>query len=165
MLFVEDTTRAREQAQQLKLAALGRLTANIAHEIRNPLAAISHAAELLGEEKRGAGPRAPDAHHPRQRAAPRPHGDGRAAAQPARPRPAEPIRLQPWLGRLRRRVRANEAVPAERFVLETRARVVVEFDREHLHQVMWNLVRNAVRHARAEPRAACASRSAAGRPA
>src|SRR5581483_8197073 len=42
VLFVEDTTRAREQAQQLKLAALGRLTANIAHEIRNPLAAISH---------------------------------------------------------------------------------------------------------------------------
>jgi two-component system sensor histidine kinase PilS (NtrC family) len=38
----------------LKLAALGRLTANIAHEIRNPLSAISHAAELLDEEKRGA---------------------------------------------------------------------------------------------------------------
>ena len=54
MLFLEDTTRAREQAQQLKLAALGRLTANIAHEIRNPLAAISHAAELLSEEKRDA---------------------------------------------------------------------------------------------------------------
>ena len=52
VLFVEDTTRAREQAQQFKLAALGRLTANIAHEIRNPLAAISHASELLQEEKR-----------------------------------------------------------------------------------------------------------------
>ena len=57
VVFIEDTTRVRDQAQQLKLAALGRLTANIAHEIRNPLAAISHAAELLGEEKRGAGPR------------------------------------------------------------------------------------------------------------
>ena len=57
VLFVEDTTRSREEAQQLKLAALGRLTANIAHEIRNPLSAISHAAELLDEEKRGARPR------------------------------------------------------------------------------------------------------------
>jgi 16S rRNA C967 or C1407 C5-methylase (RsmB/RsmF family) len=38
------------QAQQLKLASLGRLTANIAHEIRNPLSAISHATELLQEE-------------------------------------------------------------------------------------------------------------------
>ncbi len=50
--FIEDLTRLREQAQQLKLAALGRLTANIAHEIRNPLSAISHAAELLDEEQR-----------------------------------------------------------------------------------------------------------------
>src|SRR6185369_15648771 len=52
VLFIDDTTRTREQAQQFKLAALGRLTANIAHEIRNPLAAISHASELLNEEKR-----------------------------------------------------------------------------------------------------------------
>ena len=47
VLAVEDLSRSREQAQQIKLAALGRLTANIAHEIRNPLSAISHAAELL----------------------------------------------------------------------------------------------------------------------
>src|SRR3989440_481978 len=53
VVFIEDMTRTREQAQQIKLAALGRLTANIAHEIRNPLAAISHAAELLDEENRG----------------------------------------------------------------------------------------------------------------
>ena len=53
VVFVEDLTRLREQAQQLKLAALGRLTANIAHEIRNPLSAISHAAELLGEDDGG----------------------------------------------------------------------------------------------------------------
>jgi signal transduction histidine kinase len=52
VVFVEDMTRSREQAQQLKLAALGRLTANIAHEIRNPLSAISHASELLAEERR-----------------------------------------------------------------------------------------------------------------
>ena len=49
VLFVEDVSRSREQARQLKLAALGRLTANIAHEIRNPLSAISHAGQLLAE--------------------------------------------------------------------------------------------------------------------
>jgi hypothetical protein len=53
LVFLEDMGRLQEQAQQMKLAALGRLTANIAHEIRNPLSAISHAGELLREERRG----------------------------------------------------------------------------------------------------------------
>ena len=49
MLFVEDTQKLNQEAQQLKLASLGRLTASIAHEIRNPLGAISHASQLLDE--------------------------------------------------------------------------------------------------------------------
>lgn len=51
LIFLEDTSRITEQAQQLKLASLGRLTASIAHEIRNPLGAISHAAQLLAESE------------------------------------------------------------------------------------------------------------------
>lgn len=47
--FIEDTGAVSEKAQQLKLASLGRLTASIAHEIRNPLSAINHAAQLLSE--------------------------------------------------------------------------------------------------------------------
>jgi two-component system sensor histidine kinase PilS (NtrC family) len=49
LLFVEDYTPITEAAQTLKLNALGKLTASIAHEIRNPLAAISHASQLLDE--------------------------------------------------------------------------------------------------------------------
>jgi two-component system sensor histidine kinase PilS (NtrC family) len=51
LVFLEDTTSLTQQAQNLKLASLGRLTASIAHEIRNPLGALSHAAQLLSESE------------------------------------------------------------------------------------------------------------------
>ena len=49
IIFLEDTSFLNQQAQSLKLASLGRLTASIAHEIRNPLGALSHAAQLMQE--------------------------------------------------------------------------------------------------------------------
>jgi len=49
LIFIDDNQQVYTQAQQLKLASLGRLTASIAHEIRNPLGALSHANQLLQE--------------------------------------------------------------------------------------------------------------------
>ena len=49
IVFLEDTSLLAEKVQQSKLAALGRLSASIAHEIRNPVGAMSHAGQLLGE--------------------------------------------------------------------------------------------------------------------
>ncbi|MSQ64245.1 MAG: PAS domain-containing protein, partial [Betaproteobacteria bacterium] len=147
VLFVEDTTRSREEAQRLKLAALGRLTANIAHEIRNPLSAISHAAELLDEDRGGRDrSKLTRIIHDNTLRLERLVSDvlqlnrrDRAAA--------DRVTLKPWLAAFVEDFATNEAVPATRFRLEMPQEVTIEFDREHLRQVLWNLLRNAVRHA------------------
>jgi len=151
VVFVEDMTRSREQAQQLKLAALGRLTANIAHEIRNPLSAISHAGELLTEERRAAD---------RVRLTRIIRDNTRRLEQLVadvlqlnrRDRVAsDRIPLGAWLTAFLEEFAANESLPAGRVALEPARGIWAEFDREHLRQVMWNLLRNAVRYAREEP--------------
>lgn len=146
LVFIEDVGRIKEQAKQLKLAALGRLTASIAHEIRNPLSAISHASELLREERRG------DLYERLLRII----GDNTArldrivsdVLELGRQKQAqvETIALREFLGNFAIDLLGNENLPASTIALEVPAGLAICFDRSHLHQVLWNLVGNALRH-------------------
>jgi two-component system, NtrC family, sensor histidine kinase PilS len=148
VIYLEDISKLEDQARQLKLAALGRLTANIAHEIRNPLAAITHAAELMQEENR----------QPARERLTRIIRDNSARLDRMvkdvlelnrRDRvQAEPLAVGPFLAAFLEEFVQNEQLDRSAFAIERGGEGVVEFDRVHLHQVLWNLARNAWRHSR-----------------
>lgn len=151
LIYLEDMGRVQAQAQQMKLAALGRLTANMAHEIRNPLSAISHAAELLVDEQPGAG----------QQRLIRIIGDNtqrlnrlveevlelgrRDRALP------ENIGLAAYLQLFLDEYVVNDPDVLARVSVDIDADARISFDRAHFHRVVWNLLVNALRHASAAP--------------
>jgi two-component system, NtrC family, sensor histidine kinase PilS len=152
LILLEDMDRLREESRQMKLAALGRLTANIAHEIRNPLSAISHAGELLRED---ADPKGGDARLVRiildntQRLE-RIVRDVLELGRRDRCHP-ESIDLNAALAAYLDELQSKaEAAPGV-LCLEGLAGAELEFDRTHLHQVLWNLLSNALRHSRQQP--------------
>jgi two-component system sensor histidine kinase PilS (NtrC family) len=148
LVFLDDLSRLQEQAQQLKLAALGRLTANIAHEIRNPLSAITHAGDLLHEEQRGPQKeRMVQIIRDNARRLDRMVHDVLELSRRDRVQP-EMIKLRPYLLTFIEELIRNDSVPRDGFLVEAAENITVEFDRAHLNQVLWNLVRNAWRHCR-----------------
>ncbi|MGB8516373.1 MAG: ATP-binding protein [Gallionella sp.] len=146
VIFLEDMQRVQEEAQQIKLAALGRLTANIAHEVRNPLSAISYATELMQEG-------VVDAQQQRwlkivldntQRINQIVHDvmqlNRRDRAQPER------IDLHEWLTGFIDEFNRAEKLESGLPVLIASGEQPVDFDRGHLRQVLWNLCGNALRY-------------------
>jgi two-component system sensor histidine kinase PilS (NtrC family) len=147
LIFLEDLSQISQQAQQLKLAALGRLTAGIAHEIRNPLGAISHAAQLLNEseELSSADHRLGQIIHDQSQ---RMNRVIENVLQLSRQRHAEPqlLDLKAWLEQFadeaRSRLEANQSIH-----LQIRpAPLTTRMDSEQLNQVVNNLVQNALRY-------------------
>jgi len=152
VIFLEDQSRIQSQARQLKLAAMGRLTANIAHEIRNPLGAISHAAELLREE--------PMINDTTRRLitiinenSQRLDGMVNNVLRLSRGDQAhrERFKVVDFLKTFVEQFTQIERIDPGIFWLELTGDLEVLFDRSHLNQVMWNLCRNAVRHCRRKP--------------
>ncbi|WP_246167704.1 sensor histidine kinase [Propionivibrio limicola] len=154
LVFLEDMGRVQEQARQLKLAALGRLTASIAHEIRNPLSAIRHAGELLQEELPADG--APVSERllrivlDNAQRVERIVGDVLELGRRDRVHP-ERINLRQMLPSFVEEFSLKEGAALGVVQVDFSGRSELFFDRSHLHQVLWNLVGNAFRYSRREP--------------
>lgn len=153
LIFLDDVGRLQQEARQTKLAALGRLTANMAHEIRNPLSAISQAAELLADEP------APSAEDGARLT--RIIGDNTRRlnhlvsevvelGRRDRVNP-EQIDLREFFRSLIDERSLHDPRCAERIVLAVPLGAVLGFDRGHLHRAVSNLLDNALRHASARP--------------
>jgi two-component system sensor histidine kinase PilS (NtrC family) len=152
VVFLEDLSRIQAEAQQMKLAAMGRLTANIAHEIRNPLSAINHAAELLLEE--------PNLTETQNRLLTIVHDNTQRLDRMVqdvlklnrRDRAhRETFQLADFLRTFVAQFSQIEKVPDEVIRLDIARDGSVTFDRSHLNQVMWNLCRNALRYCQRKP--------------
>jgi len=152
VIFLEDQSRIQSQARQLKLASMGRLTANIAHEIRNPLGAISHAAELLREEPmvNGTTQRLITIINENTQRLDRMVNNVLRLSRGDQAH-RERFKVVDFLQRFVEQFTQIERIDPEIFWLELTGDADVLFDRSHLNQVMWNLCRNAVRHCRRRP--------------
>lgn len=147
LIFLEDATQLNQRFQQIKLASLGRLTASIAHEIRNPLSAINHAAQLLEESDLD-------------------KADSKLSniittqvqrldkiiqnvLQLSRQEQSsqETINLGGWLNNFRDDFCAGANIEPEQIIIkETQKNIFVQFDTSHLYQVIGNLCTNAITH-------------------
>jgi two-component system sensor histidine kinase PilS (NtrC family) len=149
LVFLEDSSLMNARVQQSKLASLGRLSASIAHEIRNPVGAMSHAGQLLAESE------ALTDDDLRLTEIIRTHAERvshiidnilqlsrRESSQPER------FELEPWLRDFAQEfTRTLELQEGELSVSHAEPGVDVRMDPSHLRQVMWNLCDNAVKYA------------------
>src|SRR6202044_2755621 len=148
LIFLEDTSLMAERVQQSKLAALGRLSASIAHEIRNPVGAMSHAGQLLAES--------PNMSPGDRRLTDIIRSNSERVStiinnvlQLSRRESIEPSRLSlgDWLREFLAEFSETMQVPlAEIRVHDASDELEVRFDPTHLHQVVWNLCDNAIKY-------------------
>ena len=142
LLVLEDSQKINQKVQQLKLAALGQLSASIAHEIRNPLASIVQANELMlysSDEQRHT------LHQMIGRQTYRINGIIKDTLDIAKNKKIEAtkIYLQAFFEDL---LLHDLNDVKEKIKTEIPAKTFIYFDDTHLRQVLINLIRNAIRH-------------------
>jgi two-component system sensor histidine kinase PilS (NtrC family) len=153
VVYLEDTAEIHQRAQQIKLASLGRLTASIAHEIRNPLAAISHAGQLLSESQ--------DLPAQDRRLVQiigeqsvRMNDIVKNVLMIGRRDSAklEEFALHPWLREFLHELAERRALPPGALSLDADpADIILSMDKSQLNQVLWTLAENALRISREPP--------------
>jgi two-component system sensor histidine kinase PilS (NtrC family) len=153
IVFLEDTELLAAKIQQSKLAGLGRLSASIAHEIRNPVGAMSHAAQLLAESA------SLSDEDKRLTEIFRTNGDrvrqiienvmSMARRENSRP---ERLVLGTWLAGFRDEFSATMQIKPERVAITSLlGDVEVQVDPSQLRQIVWNLCENAVKYGARDP--------------
>ena len=148
VIYLNDNTEIDKQVQETKLASLGRLTASIAHEIRNPLGAISHAAQLLDESE--------GLHKADRRLATIIQDQSvrlnniinnvLRLSRREKPKPEE-IQLSTWTRKFIEEFSLNNDLHQEwASVKISPPNATVMMDANNLHQILWNLCKNAIKH-------------------
>ena len=151
LVYLEDFEEIQRQAQQIKLAALGRLTASMAHEIRNPLSAVTHATDLLKEERRGdMQQRLIRIIHTNARRIDGLVKDVLALGRRDTAMP-EAIPLAPYVADMVEDLAIQEPEGLGVFALDIPIGLTLAVDRAHLHQILGNLLTNARRYCSGKP--------------
>lgn len=147
LITLQDTSSTSKQLQSQKLTSLGRLTASIAHEIRNPLSAISHAAQLL-EESPDLNPADLRLADIIQQQTVRMNGMVENILQLSRKTQSnpEPIDLNTWLEQFKTQFCSDTQLVQERFKLHIEPNLTGAFDKTQLHQILWNLCFNSTKY-------------------
>lgn len=151
VIFLQDVTEIENQAQQLKLASMGRLTASIAHEVRNPLSAISYASSLLAEDMSGPGPQrllniiADNVARLNQMIE-----DILKLSRKAQSN-NEPIALAPFFSEIMNELQETQALAPGVLQIDDMDGQHVRFDPLHLREVVMNLLSNSLRYASRKP--------------
>lgn len=148
LIFLDDMAVLKQQAQQLKMAALARLTASIAHEIRNPLGALTNAAQLLGENVS-----TDNAEEKRlvkiiEEQSKRMNVIVQNVTQLSRRDRINPVKLEieTWLEDFLRQYCDAVSIPRPAFATQDITGLAVCVDPDQLYQVITNLCQNALRH-------------------
>jgi len=148
LIYVENTEIISQEAQHVKLASLGRLTASIAHEIRNPLSALRQASQLLSET--------PDLENTEKQLTRiieqqcmrinRTIEDVLSLSR-RRQSTLETMRLAPWLQHFAKQLRNATLDQQYKLSILCPEDVQIRFDPGQLQQILHNLCTNGLRYA------------------